>query len=776
MMKAFKPFTKHKQHGAFSILGGASILLALSALVLVVDTGRLYFEQRNLQKVANMAALESVGRLKKGVCFLEKHDAQIFAKENAERNNFIANDSNSIIVQCATVKNSSGIRVTTANDYGAAVQVIASRTLPTSLIVQAGSLFSSKLEATSTLSASATAQRQEPSASFSVGAELLRLDNDRFLGLLLKTMGLNVENLTILNSKGLAEAKITPSGLLRLLGIKVGVDELRLLSPEGLLNLSETQVGLLGIDRLLDISLDLVTEPVLRAELQALRLQILNNDILSHIKLDLFRIPGLIRADGSPSRGLISLHAGKDGTVGSALDANINLGPLLKTSLLIGSAGRGVYIPELNILGLAKVELGIIEPPSIAAGPVGTTAYNAQVRVYVHADTSALLGGSLRWLTEKILGTRVNLPITIDVTTGYGTLDKINCSAEEPTVDISVYSKILNTCIGKMSEEHRWSGSQSCEHYVEGDELIKLLHIPVLSGSTHIEALTHFDTETVFNRPVGGPYSTGPNPFELGNAVDNIVTGLLNLVGGLFSKPDPVGFNIAHLNYEDISEEKRAALLAKQYLDLTHHNGFYNVKDATNLVINGKDYTFEKGGEIEEVNLAPLHIPEPDWLIHKGVPVSCALFTCPPSLWKDGTFSKSFHAYTSIPYSLVDGIGINTMGNGYRNCAGLLSSLVNWNGCVQHNLGRLFYTKPGGSPVSIEQHDKLSLANPNSDSVTCAGALCVMLKPLLNILKPILNGIGKLLKIILSDGLGLELGRTDVEVHEISCGTARLVN
>lgn len=773
-MKAYRPLTKHRQRGAFSVLAAASILLALGCLVLVVDTGRLYFEQRNLQKVADMAALESVSRLNKGVCYLEAADAQIYAEDNAKRNKFLTEpDKQNIQTQCATVDSPDGIRVVTPNNLGSAVKVTATHTVPTSLIIQAGSLLSSQLQSTTTLSASATAQRQEPSASFSVGAELLRLDNDRLLGLLLKAVGLNVETLTVLNSTGLADSTITPSGLLRLLGVKVGIDELRLLSPEGLLNLSDTQVGLIGIDRLVDVSLKVITDKTLRAELEALRLQILNNDILRSVKLDLFRIPGHTNTDGSPSRGLISLHTGKDGTLGSALDANINLGPLLKTSLLIGSAGRGVHIPELNILGLAKVELGIIEPPSIAAGPVGTTAYNAQVRVYVHVDSSALLGGSLRWLTETILGTRVNLPITIDVTTGYGTLDKISCSAAQPTVDISVQSKVLNTCIGKMPEEHKWSGRQSCEHYVEGDELIKLLHIPTLSGSTYIEALTHVDREAVFNKPVGGPYSTGPNPLQLGESVDNITIGLLNLLSGIFSPPDPIGFNISHLNYQEISDEKRAALLAKQYLDLTHKDGFYNVANVTDLVVAGGSYQVENN---ETVYIPPLHPLEPDWSLSKSVPTSCALFICPPHRWKDGTFSESFKAYTSVPYSLLDGVGISTLGNGYKSCAGLLSSLFNWNGCVQHNLGRLFHTKPGGSPVSIEQHDILSLANPNSDSVTCAGALCVMLKPILNILKPILNGVGKLLKLILTDGLGLELGRTDVEVHEINCGTARLVN
>src|SRR5690554_6157844 len=135
---------------------------------------------------------------------------------------------------------------------------------------------------------------------------------------------------------------------------------------------------------------------------------------------------------------------------------------------------------------------------------------------------------------------------------------------------------------------------------------------------------------------------------------------------------------------------------------------------------------------------------------------------------------SSFPCYTSIPYGVLDIVGIPTLGKGYLSCAGLLSSLLNWNNCVEHNLAKLLKDKPDSINVS-DNGDGQSLANPNSNEITCSGALCILLKPVLALLKPILNGIGALLTTILANALGLELGRTDVTVHAISCGTPQLV-
>ncbi|MEZ2745710.1 pilus assembly protein TadG-related protein [Halopseudomonas bauzanensis] len=758
---------KARQHGAFSILAAFTLLILLMFLVLALDSGRLYMQQRQLQKVADMAALESISRLPQGNCSAAPEDADLFARQNAqERHGFLKNEDSatlqqSLTTQCVRVETGAdNLRLAQPDEAGPAVQVTASHTVPSSLVLRLGSLFGDMAD-TIDLQAVAVAERETPAASFSVGAQLLRLNNSRLLGQLLKAVGLDAQYLTILDSDGLATASITPSGLLRALGIDIGIHELKALSPEGLLQLEGTSISLLRLIEVIRLSADVVSDSVLGVDLDLLHQGILHNPLLKDIELQLFG------TDTVP--GLLQIKSALDGTVGAALDTSINLGELLGASILIGvqqsqeHANRGLVIDGLNVLGLAKVELGIVEPPSIGVGPVGTKAYNAQVRLYVGVDTNGLLGGILSWLTDTILGTRINLPIWIDVVSGEGTLTAINCEAETPTADILVETDIINACIGKMPEDGKWSTSGSCEVALQEDELIKLLHIPVLSGKTHIPALRHDDT--LLDMTTGETRSTTVNPLALGETVEGLVGGLLDLLSGLFRKPlndDP------NLSYSEAAQNKLIENLAKQYLEVSKVNGFYDVDNVTKLILQGSDERDADGNQV----LPPL--VDKDWGIPNSIPVSCALFVCPPSAWQSGTFTEAFHSYTSIPYSLLDVVGIPTLGKGYRSCAGLLSSLLNWNGCVEHNLAKLLKDKPDGINMSANK-DGEHLANPNNEQITCSGVVCILLKPVLALLKPILNGIGKLLTLILADVLGLELGRTDVTVHSISCGTPQLV-
>lgn len=751
-------FNRQRQHGAFSVMAAFTILTLLMFLVLVLDSGRLYMEQRKLQKVADTAALGAILGLPDGNCSTNAALTLSNANANAIENNFIADagtGTKTLSIQCAAIKSENNLHKAVPDNAGRAVEVTVTHNVPSSLVMRAGSIFNSTLSDEINLKATAVAARDEPVAVFMVGSQLLRLNNNKLLGVLLKTVGLDARTLSLLDSKGLADASITPSGLLKALGIKVGINELKALSPQGLVDLVQTQVGLLGIDRLLDVSLELVNDSVLKAELEALRLNLLSSPILRDLNLQLFATPD--------SPGILSLTTKNGDPVGAALDAKVNLGDILKTTILIGADGRGLHVPELNVLGLARIELGIVEPPSIGVGPVGTQAYSAQVRLYVNVDTSNLLGGALKWLTETILGTRINLPIWIDVVNAQGTLEEINCDATPQTAVIDVESRILNACVGSLPDELKWSGKQSCEAGLQEDELIKLLHIPVLSGSTHIPALRHRDSLTL---EVGETQATSPNALALGNTVGELVEGLLDLLAGLF-RPPQKDYN-QHLTQSEAAQNLLIDKLTKQYLEETKVGGLYNVKAVTDLILKGGTQLNEDGTQL----IPPL--VESDWHIDKSIPVSCAVFVCPPSLWNDGNFSHAFYSYTSVPYALLDVVGIPTLGNGYTSCSGLLSSLLAWNACVEHNLSRLLKKKPGG--VNLTQNsDGQSLADPNSDSVTCGGVLCIILKPVLAILKPILNSVGWLLTEVLSNVLGLELGRTDVTLHEMSCGTPRLI-
>ncbi|MDY0206615.1 MAG: pilus assembly protein TadG-related protein [Pseudomonas sp.] len=752
--------SKQSQRGAFSIMAAGTLLMSLLFLVLVLDSGRLYMEQRHLQKIADTAALESIARIEGGNCSASPAKADQYARQNAAHYDFLSGPKQSMDVTCVDLTSENGLIVISKNKEGKAVegravQVETYHEVPASLIIKAQSMLS-KIPSTVKLSASAVAAREEPTAVFTVGSQLLRLENNKLLGQLLKTVGLNPETLTLLDKDGLVDAKITPAGLLKALGIKVGIHELKALSPRGLVDLVDTRVGLLGISKLLNVSAEVVgADSVLTAELDLIGQKILSDPLLKDVRIN------LLGDDDRP--GLLKLASHTLEPVGSALEASINLGEILTTAIFIGvqETGRSVVIPGLNLLG-QTVELGIVEPPSIGIGPVGTTAYNAQVRLYLGVDTNNLLGGILRWLTETILGTRVNLPIWIDVISGYGTLEKISCDTEIPTVDISVDSKILNVCIGKIPADLKWSGSASCDSNLQEDELIKLLHIPILSGKSHIPALSHY--EYLEDMEAGETVSTGPNKLALGNTVEGVVDGLLDLLSGLFRRPNAASGG-SDLNYSQAGQEMLLKNLATEYLKESAlvEGGLYNIERTTQLIFNGiKD---KDGNQ----TLPPL--VKADWEIERSIPKSCLLTSCPVSQWGTGLFSEAFKAY-SEPKGLLD-LLLPSQRNGYEFCGNLITATVDWNACTQRNLVKLLKTNPEGVNVT-ENTDGASIAT-RGDTVNCNGLLCIILKPVILLLKPILNGVGHLLTVILADVLGIEIGRTDVTVHSISCGAPRLV-
>lgn len=729
-----------RQRGVISILTASLLVMLLTLMALVVDTGRLYMEKRNLQKVADMAALDASARLPHGNCAANPPLANTFATQSASLHGF----DGALSTRCVTVTSEAGLREV-LDIPGPGVKVSASRTTPASILLRGGALFSDAFDGDVNLTATAFAQRNSESvATFSVGSQLLQLDENKLVGQLLEGVGVNVENVSILDHEGLANLKITPAGLLKELGIDIGINELSLLTPSGLLDLVDTQIGLLGVDELLNLSLELVSERTLKAGLNILKADILNSDIQA---IELL-------GEG----GLLNLSAGSTSGLRPALESHIDLGQLLKAAILAGTRGHSIAIDELDLMGI-EVSASIIEPPSWATGPLGTTAYSGQVRAYVDIDTNELPLG-LGWILEKVLGVRIHLPLTVDVTTAHGELVGMQCAGNESTADIHVTSTLLNVCIGYIDDDDLWSGTNSCSAYVQDTEIIKLFHAPILSGRSIIPGL--MTEETLTGVAVGETRSTQRNDIALGDTINNVVLGLLDLLAGLFRPPvrdhgDGLG--------SDIDRNKQIALLAESYLDETKSSaGFYNVQDATNLVL--------RGGSGSGINLPPL---TDDWYFDQAIPKSCILGACPVSRWRAGHFSNAFHSYTSVPYGVLDVVGIPTLGNGYQSCAGLLTSLLNWNSCVKHNLTTLLQRSPNlESSTAIDQLAS-QIIDPTIQDITCSGALCDLLQPVLGLLKPILNEVGNLLNTLLADMLGLEAGRSEVYVDAISCGVPTLV-
>ncbi|NLY64705.1 MAG: hypothetical protein GX070_07105 [Alcaligenaceae bacterium] len=737
-----KKSAPNRQRGSIIVPVAVSLLVGL-ILLGGVQLGYYFYMKRELQNTADMAVLSGVQMLSES-CQKAKDTTKASITQNFGHDTL---DDNKIVMECGTWRADLPAPrhfTNTANSDGrfnalrVTINYDALPFMP----------FSSEAE----IGVEAIAKSNVPVAAFQVGSQLLRFDNEALLGGVLGLVGLDVNSLTLLDSEGLANTKITPAGLLDLLGVDLGIGGLGALTPNGVADINN-----LTLLNLVDASVNAVTDSTLGVQLEALRAKLLD------LNLGGVKIP-IGNADNQS--GLFAFlgigNAGGDEPLGSALDVQLGLGDILKTAIALGANGHALEVPSLSVLGAVKAKLSIVEPPVIAIGPVGTTGHSAQIRLWLDIDTDNLLGGLLKPLVSGLLGTRVHLPVAIDVVSGTGTLEKLECSRKPQTMDISVRSRVLNVCVGGMDAASIMSDKRACEVGLQETELVRLLHLPVLSGKLHIEPLEY--TESVENLEVGQTVSTRPNPLQLGNTVDNLVTGLLNLLSGLLRPP--VAMDGWEGNYQ--TNPELIPNLLESYLEASEVNGFYNVDKVTQLVLQGSGNSGDEG-------YMPKLLTE-DFTFDRAIPDTCLVKACPSSTWKRGTFSDALHAYTSIPYGLLELVGIPWMGNNFQNCAGLLSSLLGWNACVKHNLTELFKQHQGKiSTVNPDSAEIQSIFDASAKEVTCNGALCVLLKPVLNLLKPILNGVGLLLTTLLDGVLGLELGRTDVTALAIGCDPAQLV-
>lgn len=295
------------------------------------------------------------------------------------------------------------------------------------------------------ISASAIAAKDsEPLASFSIGSQLLRFNRNALLGLIFTNLGLDIERLTILDKDGIANAKITPAGLLKLIGLPVGVSDLSLLTPNDLANVNASVIDLIdaainaGGDSLLNAGVDIGSLVDLRAYLAATP--------LANIKIPLGGDKGLL--------ALISA-GGNASPIGAGLDMEVDVAELVRTQLALANGSNSVKL-GLVLPGLLDSKLTIVEPPRYAIGPAGarTKARSAQVRLSIEIGEqknvstpsvlSALLGG--------LLGIRAHIPLQVDLVRSTGTLEAIQCTPDrnQRTANISVRSALGDVCIGEL--------------------------------------------------------------------------------------------------------------------------------------------------------------------------------------------------------------------------------------------------------------------------------------------------------------------------------------
>ncbi|WP_130930876.1 pilus assembly protein TadG-related protein [Pseudomonas sp. Sample_24] len=391
-----------RQRGAIGLMAAATLAIALGFTLLVIDTGRLYMEQRKLQRVADTAALEAVSR--DGNC-KSGQSATIYASQSATRNGFTVTADNTLTASCGTLQTGAdNLRAFVVDaTKTAAVQVIVSRPVNTSIAAGIGALLSGgPVSLTTRLSATAVAAEPKITlAQLSIRSTLLSVDSARanLLNPLFSTLlGGNV-NLTVGGWDGLVKTDINLLKFMDQLAIELGVSAgnyTALLNTQG----SVTQF--------------------IKAAANVVNL----NGATAQVKTALANLQ--VAATGASPIKLGDLLQLQTGTQEAGLDATVQLFQLIQGFVQLANKNSAVIATlPVNVLGLAGVStrIKVIQPPQFSAvgdpalakvAPLGVNRIyvsTAQVRVLVSVDLSLI--NSVLQLVNTLLTPVVGLVNTL---------------------------------------------------------------------------------------------------------------------------------------------------------------------------------------------------------------------------------------------------------------------------------------------------------------------------------------------------------------------------
>ncbi|MNJ07840.1 hypothetical protein D3C77_19430 [compost metagenome] len=404
-----------RQRGAIGLMAALTLGMGLLFLLMVVDSGRLYLEQRKLQRVADMSALEAAGQL--GTCNGVGPSADALAKLGAKRNGLDA--AGRLETACGTLQTGANSlrRFSVDATRNEAIRVIVHRDVATS--VAAGVLALAKgndLPTTVTLTATAVAATPRPPlAMLRIRTTLATIDSQKsaLLNALADPLGARI-NLDVLGWRGLANTDINLLEYLDQLAIEVGVqagnyDEL-LNTNVSATDLIEAAAEVMknGSNKVLDVASNLAKLTVATDDDRVLKLA----DILQ------------VNA-GTPKAGL---------------DTSLQLLQLVHGVILLSNKENAAVVElPIKLLGLVngKIQIKVIEPPKVSAiGNPQTddiSVQTAQIRTMVSVNSPVIksLAGIVNAVAElaepltNILNNLLHLNLK-------GTVDSLLCALGVP--------------------------------------------------------------------------------------------------------------------------------------------------------------------------------------------------------------------------------------------------------------------------------------------------------------------------------------------------------
>lgn len=498
----------------------AALVISVVVILLAsIDIGFLFYQKRELQKIADMAAIAGAQQVARSS---ELNDQCASAFSAAANNAQIAHGfSGAINTSCGKWDPASVPAAPHYTAYAGGVTP-AGQPVPTAVRVDISRSFGSFFGAWASqqVNATAIATASAPVAVFSVESRLLSI-KDGNVPMLLAQLGVDINGTTLGSYDGLANARITTGGLLSALGFNIPLNAdiatikniVALGSPacsNGICPLND----LLGAISIVGGQADLIN---------ALGIQSGNVKLLTD----------------AGERGLFTLVDTANGK--AALDANVKAAELLSTAIVLAGSTHPAIAANVNLSapGLLEVDnqIGIVAPPSIGIGGIGTKAFTSQVRMFTHVKSN-LLNANL---------VSSDIPMAIDVVNGTGTIMDM-CTKKKDGKDvatIAIDAPILKLCVGNFDASSAFSTASTCSDNLQDKTLLKLL--PALPPNGGLNISTNFSVDALPNTDThdfvkGETFTIGKNDLQLGATLLNLMDGLLaKLLGATLAQVQTQG-------------------------------------------------------------------------------------------------------------------------------------------------------------------------------------------------------------------------------------------
>lgn len=718
---------KYRQQSGSILVQFALLLGIIVAILGVLDIGYMYYAKRELQRNADLSALHAVRTIDFGV--LDGSQRAYRCEQAGLQSvnaNWLTSSPIAPVIKSATC-GEWDVSMYAGPDH---FQSNAANVNAAHVVLKGRSPTFFPGPWSRVIAAQAVATRGAPQAAFSIGSKLAVVGcRQEFAPLVqvLKMAGVGDPCVTVNGYDGLVDAKITPSGLLKALNVPLNA-ELTVLDVNNLLAAQKVSLGTLldaavtaaGHSELLDVN-----AVVLRA-------------LGAKLGMDAFALEVPLGSSENGSGLFASIHA-PDALSASALNMELGVLDIISTAIGVGTAGRGLEIPGLSIKipgilpNLLKVKAGVTEPPSIAIGGVGTTAYNSQIRLALQIDTTGgLLGGLL-----QLLGTQVKLPIYVDLTRAKATLEAPICTlpTKDSTARIKVENAMAQVCIGKTFGDPFSIRTPICET-IEKETLISALGLIKVHNKIRVDVLEGQDE--YFSPPLkeGQTWTMPGNSLKIGTALKSAIDELLKLLSELLGAPSNSSWTPAE---NEISAKK----MANYYLGKggeIHPGGAIRTNHSLGLL-----------GPTGAYNIAQLR----DRLKADIDRDSKSCLLLPILCWTTNEWDSWANDIESINSASKRACwGQTSEGYVATGLLGKPADVIRFNQCVERELKEAMLEAPNAKPNYLQ----------------------VLLLPLTELLKGLLDPVGAFLAgPVLKDVLGIELGVADVRMINIDCGTAELV-